>query len=106
MTIPFKLPLLLLAFSLIAFSNQAISQTDEDGIKLNIFPNPNSGTFYITLVNDESYRSQLFSMDGQMVKTIYLEGGLNYILLDVPAGIYFLRVGEDKEQEQFKIVIK
>ena len=96
MTIPFKLPLPLLAFLLIAVSNQVHAQTDKAGIELNIFPNPNRGTFYITL----------YSMDGQLVKTIYLQSGLNYILLDVPAGIYFLRIGEGEEPEQFKIVIK
>ena len=94
---------LLISFS---FSNNAHSQEEKSHIDLNIFPNPNRGDFDITVINNDSYQSQLHAMDGRLVKTLYLESGLNYISIDVPAGIYLLKVGEGVEQELFKITVK
>ncbi|NOQ75088.1 MAG: T9SS type A sorting domain-containing protein [Crocinitomix sp.] len=74
--------------------------------ELNIFPNPNRGTFYITVINEESYHSQLYAMDGRMIQTIHLKSGLNYIDVNVPAGIYLLEVGEGDVKQQFKISVK
>lgn len=85
--------------------SQSIAQTDSNSIELNIFPNPNRGDFYITLIDHEACRSQLFSMDGKLVKTIYLQDGLNYISIDAPEGMYILKVGEE-EQSIYKIALK
>lgn len=108
MTKPIKTTLLFSLFILLGLPFNAAAQVDADadGIELNIFPNPNRGDFYITVVNKENYKSQLYSADGKVVRTIFLSEGLNYITLDNPPGIYFLKVGEGEEQERFKIVIK
>lgn len=106
MSIRFKFPLILSLFLAVSISNKAAAQSDSTEIKLNIFPNPNQGTFYITVVNDNSYESQLFSMDGRLVKTMYLQSGLNYISINVPAGVYILRLGKEDAQQDFKVVIK
>jgi hypothetical protein len=103
MTVLFKTSIILL---LILASLDCTAQTDSSDIKLNIFPNPNSGTFYITLVNEESYPSQLFSLDGTLVKTIYLRSGLNYVSIDIPVGIYMLKVGNEDCNRLFKVAIK
>lgn len=106
MIIPFKLPLILSLFLVLSIQNKAVAQTDTCDIQLNIFPNPNSGTFYITVVNKKNYYSQLYAMDGSLVKTFYLRNGLNYISIGVPPGVYLLKVGKEDPQQQFKIVIK
>lgn len=108
MIISNKFPFGILLLAALSFSNYSMAQTDQDAdaIDLNIFPNPNRGEFYITVVNEDNYRSQLYAMDGQLVKNIYLRSGLNYISMDEPAGIYFLKVGEGEESERFKIVVK
>ncbi len=85
------------------FSISSFAQRDSSQIELNIFPNPNKGTFYITLVKHEAVYSKLYSMDGRLYKTLYLQEGLNYISIDVPAGIYILRIDEEGENQDFKI---
>lgn len=101
-----KTIILLSTFLLLPMTNKAFSQSDSTQIKLNIFPNPNNGTFYITVVDDASYQSELHAMDGRLVKTLYLESGLNYISIDIPAGLYILKVGEGERSQNFKIEVK
>ena len=105
MTIPFKLPFFVSLFVVLSITNPAIAQADSSAIELNIFPNPNSGTFYITVINDESYQSRLYAMDGRLVKTMYLRSGLNYVSIQEPAGVYLLEVGGGEMKEQFRIVV-
>ena len=106
MTVLFKFSLFLSLFFTLSITNRAVAQTDSTSIELNIFPNPNSGTFYITLLNNKSYQSQLYAMDGRLVKTINLQSGLNYISINVPAGFYFLNVSNGDTPQQFKVEIK
>ena len=105
MTIPFNLLVSILSFLVISNSSFSYAQENTNRVDVNIFPNPNSGTFYITLVNEESCLSQLFGLDGKLAKSIYLQPGLNYVSIDLPAGVYILKVGKNEEQEQFKVVI-
>ena len=84
----------------------ANGQVTTNKAELNIFPNPSRGIFYITVIDDGSYQSQVRAMDGSLVKTLYLESGLNYISLQVPPGIYVLEVGTEEEQQNFRIVVK
>ncbi len=106
MTNLFKINLFVLFFSFSLITDGLSAQEVSTEIELNIFPNPNRGTFYITLVNDEPKTSQLFAMDGRLVKTFYLQSGLNYISLHTPPGIYLLKVGEEEVTQDFKISIK
>jgi len=97
----------ILTFCLIStFSIASKAQRDSSQIDLNIFPNPNRGTFYITLVDHEPVYSKLYSMDGRLYKTLFLQEGLNYISIDVPAGIYVLRIDEIGENQDFKITFR
>lgn len=101
-----KFTFFLLALLTLSSLNFGLSQSDTNNIELNIFPNPNRGNFYITLVNHDACRSQLYGMDGRLVKTIYLQRGLNYISIEAPPGLYIMRVGIDKEVSSYKIEIK
>ena len=85
--------------------NSLYAQTDSTEVKLNIFPNPNAGTFYITLVDYVSVPAKLISKEGQVVKTFYLDQGLNYISIDVPTGVYILSVRFEETIENFRIKI-
>jgi hypothetical protein len=99
-----KIVLIVLLFLFYSSNNKASAQLDSNKIELNIFPNPNHGTFYITLQSEVSYYAKLYAMDGRLASTLYLQNGLNYISINIPPGIYLLTAGED--MEQFKIQIK
>ena len=102
----FKHKILLSLSFILLFSISSIAQRDTSQIELNIFPNPNKGTFYITLLDHESVYSKLYAMDGRLYKTLFLQEGLNYISIDVPSGIYLLKIGEVESQQDFKVVIR
>lgn len=88
-------------------STELLASTNSPEITLNIFPNPNRGNFYITLVNSDAQEAQLFTLDGRFIKTLHLVNGMNYIdMLAMPAGIYFLEVGEGDRKENYKITVK
>jgi hypothetical protein len=106
MSTSFKFAFLLSLFFALTTTNDVAAQTDGGELELNIFPNPNRGTFYITVINDANYSSELYSMDGRLVKSMHLQSGLNYYSVQVPAGIYMLKIGEGEAIEEFKIVIK
>ena len=107
MSVSIKTVLFVSLFIVLSVNSSAIAQTDTSAtIELNIFPNPNRGTFYITLVKGEPQHSQLIGMDGRIVKTIYLQTGLNYVTIDAPAGIYILQLGDGEQLQQFKIIKK
>lgn len=105
MQVQFRFSLCLFLLFALSMTNQVIGQTETDAIELNIFPNPNRGTFYITVVNNESYSAQLIAMDGAVIKTLNLQSGLNYISIEAPAGMYILQVREGDKAAQFKIQI-
>ena len=110
MRILFKLPAFILFIGL-TVNQTASAQLDNKSeqtaeIALNIFPNPSRGSFYITVIDDENYQSQLYNMNGKMVRTIRLNTGLNYVSLNEPAGNYILRVSDDDRVQDFRIVLK
>ena len=99
-----KIPLfVLLSFAL---SNETFAQANSSSIELNIFPNPNRGTFYITLVSEKSHYAKLYAMDGRFASTLFLQNGLNFISIDVKPGLYILIINEESEENSFKIEIK
>lgn len=107
MSLSIRVLLFISLFIGLSVNSAAIAQTDSSAtVELNIFPNPNRGTFYITLVNGDSQHAQLMGMEGRIVKTIYLQSGLNYVTIDAPAGIYILQLGEGEQLQQFKIIKK
>jgi hypothetical protein len=114
MSISIKLPLSLALFLSLAIPSasyaqsnlQTDHQSDSSEVELNIFPNPNRGTFYITLVSEDSYYAQLYALDGRMVKTFYLQNGLNYISIAIPSGFYILQLNEGEAKQNFRIQIK
>lgn len=111
-----KIPVVALLFFATTYTNPSFSQTNASDelaeakapeITINIFPNPNRGNFYITLVNCKAQEGQLFTLDGRFVKSLYLSNGLNYIdIQGIPAGIYFLEMGEGENKENYKITVK
>ena len=108
MRIPRQFQTIVLLTLLTTGSNTVHGQEPETvPIELNIFPNPNRGTFYITMHSSEAYYAKLYALDGKLASTLYLQNGLNYISIDVPSGLYILKVGEEEEVSQhFKIEIK
>ena len=106
MSTSFKFAFFFSLFFAITSTNQVAAQTDGNELELNIFPNPNRGNFYITVVNDDNYSSELYSMDRRLVKAMELKNGFNYYAVQVTTGINLLKIGEGESIEEFKIVIK
>ncbi len=102
---PIKLALILVLFSFFMGTQTSYAQSDSTAIELNIFPNPNRGTFYITTIRDDNYTAQLYAMNGDLVKAFRINSGRNYLTVEAPSGIYLLRVQKDELQQQFKVVI-
>jgi len=109
-----KLILSSLLFYLAVASHSCFAQSDSANfqnktplpeIVVNIFPNPNRGIFYITLVNSEFHQAQLYSIDGRFIKMLSLQDGLNYIEIELPAGVYLLEIGEGETRSNYKIVV-
>ena len=65
--------------------------------QLNIYPNPSNGQFYIKLSKDAKPEQMfIFNMLGQQVKSMIISEGINEVnLLGIPAGVYFVRTGDE-----------
>lgn len=106
MRIRFQLSFVLFLLFAVGNADQVAAQNDSSAIELNIFPNPSRGTFYVTVINEASYWSELYSMDGRLIKSKHLQSGLNYYTVEEPAGMYILRVGKGVLRKEFKILIR
>ena len=73
--------------------------------KLNIFPNPNNGNFYITAGAHASV--QLTNELGQSLKSIELNAENNYStnIEQLPTGVYFIFIQQDNYKHCQKIIV-
>ena len=78
------------------FGDLILSSTDIKDSKLQIFPNPNQGQFWVKGINPDQFEKLVVqSVDGRLLRTIYsFDQVIN--LTDLPAGIYWLRFVEKK----------
>ena len=77
----------------------------QDGIKLNIFPNPFTTGIYIhSDLNGYGY-VELYNLVGSLLTRFEIINGLNYIdLPKLPNGVYFLSVMNNNLTKVFKII--
>jgi len=88
-------------------------EENESGVSINVFPNPNSGEFYVELQSDKFHRARLslFNAMGEKAgESLEMEIDRKLILpyhLDDPAGgIYLLRVETDKGISTRKVLVR
>lgn len=92
------------------FSNKASNQNNNQSIQIGLAPNPNDGSFIITVNSLTETRSTWYLTDvsGNVIytSTIILNEGvnqINYTNKELAAGVYFVRV--DSYNEVFKVII-
>jgi len=73
---------------------------------LSVYPNPTTGVTFIDLGKiKNTLTATLINSLGQVILTQKLES-INYINIDVPKGIYFLKLGTDFGEFTIKKIIK
>ena len=73
---------------------------------LNIFPNPNSGSFKITNPTSNTMEISIYSINGQLIVSKMLRTGQNELRLDNPeSGIYFIKSDKAGKYYSGKIMI-
>ena len=77
---------------------------------LNVYPNPTTGTFYIS-INENAFASsiQILDITGKIVSRMNNLNGQRKVEVDissVPAGVYFGRVSTETNTQTFKIIKK
>ena len=77
--------------------------------KINIFPNPSEGIFYLTTNDEETFSYRIFNSMGQMIRDVHQKSNLSaqveINLMDQPGGIYYLEIFSNKGIAIEKIVL-
>lgn len=85
------------------------TDTDIENVNYDIFPNPTEGVFYFTASNmDNVERIDLYNIHGSLIQTFTNINQLP-VKIDMSGqtkGLYLLRVSEENNYRQFKIVYK
>lgn len=83
-----------------------VAENEQDNVRIEIYPNPNNGTFYIDLY-DDTYDVQIFDLLGKKIYEYHgLSGKMQLDGSDMKAGIYFVKAINDKNAFVKKILVK
>ena len=87
-------------------TNFNTSNTFEKEMKINVFPNPNNGSFQIDIQNNLENHLSIYSNLGQLIYTKKLTSNNNTIRLnDVSKGIYILKMNTQGKINTKKLII-
>lgn len=76
-------------------------------LKVDVFPNPSNGYLNLRFNEFGKYTTQIFSMEGKLLRTLLTEGSENKLNLNLVSGIYFMRITDIKGQSNtFKLLIE
>ena len=73
--------------------------------QVNIFPNPSSGIFTVQSPSSRIRSVDVYSVYGEKVYSQIVNSKSQIIRLDLPNGIYFLKVNSEKGSTTKKIII-
>ncbi len=62
----------------------------------NVYPNPNNGNFSITNNNNEQLNLNIYSINGTLIKSIYVNNEASFKVENLNKGIYFIKEEESK----------
>ena len=82
---------------------QSLSIDDDELLKLSVYPNPTGGRVNISGLNSET-NVDIYSTDGRLLK--HYNAVRNYIDLELPSGLYLLKLISDKRSITRKIIIE
>ena len=88
----------------------ALEEFDSSDNVLNVYPNPTTGTFYVS-INEDAFASsiQILDITGKVISRMHNLNGQRKVEIDlssVPAGIYFGKVSTETDMQTFKIIKK
>ena len=86
--------------------NQMVGTNDlEQSLELEMFPNPNTGIFFIQTTSDIDYK--IFNVNGNVILSgAILKKSQEISLSDYPSGIYYVRIKDKQNNTQTKRIIK
>jgi minor extracellular serine protease Vpr len=71
--------------------------------KISMFPNPSSGSLYITTQADHTIPVQVFDFCGKLIKETILEPGVSFFdWNDLPSGCYIIKVKDQQKTMSYK----
>jgi hypothetical protein len=71
--------------------------------KISLFPNPSSGTLYITTQSDHSIPLQLFDLYGKLILETNIDAGVtSFDWNHLPPGCYILKLKGEKNVTAYK----
>jgi hypothetical protein len=78
------------------FSYSKIVSVENDGLEINIYPNPSLGSFKVDVSEKQSYHIEVTDMEGRLVCNGTEEAGSSSEISGLPGGVYVVRiVGQD-----------
>jgi photosystem II stability/assembly factor-like uncharacterized protein len=85
----------------------SIQNSSLSSINFKVYPNPAQGSLNILLNKDDQYLVKIFSSQGQEIRVFVIkEKETNIKLTNVPSGIYFVNLSNEKEAYSQKIVLE
>lgn len=87
--------------------NSQVGISEMDPLKFNVFPNPNNGSFKITLNSNVNVNVEVLNGLGQVIYEDTLSGSSKEINLnDTPVGVYFVKLSNNDLRTVRRIIIK
>ena len=93
-----------LSFVLEELDYSSVHVSEDENIKLNIFPNPNNGNFYVELSGVDFFAS-VFDLNGKNIISKECSDFCNFDLNNIPKGIYLLKLNSENINVIKKIII-
>lgn len=85
--------------SLLSSGTESESETT-----LGIYPNPNNGSFYMTIPEDEVYQLYILDMQGRLISTEQLTGS-KWLSTQLPTGKYLAVLNSPQKQTTFSFIV-
>jgi photosystem II stability/assembly factor-like uncharacterized protein len=86
-----------------------VDNFDSKDKSLTIFPNPNSGSFILSITDNELFKENLemriYNSLGKLVIQKKLYERITNVTNDLPSGIYFINVDCDENQFRYKMIV-
>ena len=78
-----------------------------NSIELSLYPNPNNGTFVVSISKEGNYNVAVRNVIGQTVESVALNGTTKEISLNnIDAGIYFVTIKSEGYEKTEKIIVR
>lgn len=99
------------SLEIFVYNSVGIPGHENRGLSVNIMPNPNNGHFRVNIEGVESELNlALFGSDGSLIETRLINNtgtnNMEFSLEDLPKGLYFIRIYNEKINLLNKVIIQ